>query len=364
MLSRLLVSRLVFSAALLQVWGAAAQPAPPAAPPVAANLALAPAVSTPPILPVSGNVRPIPGVPPTPSGTAVAGSEQAATVPEVSATSTKAYSFGDSDVSVLFLPEQIRRMKESTMEFENQGGKPATLVNVQPTLEVKQSAEVISEPSNYPVFFLSSIAYKNAGEWTIWIGAHKITSHKNNSDVVVLAVTPESATFSWKPTYSRAVLVRHQQDLFASTDQYKNKLSVVQRIRVDGDGTIVFTLRQNQSFAVGYFSIFEGYVESPKLVALQANTVAAQIQPDGGPAGVDPMDASMVSPPPGQPPMMNGGLQPPAGPPSEQPPGAAMLPASNSPPMPPNPSAPPAPPGTATMIPNEPTSPPSNATTP
>lgn len=260
----------------------------------------------------------------------------------------KPFSFGGSDISVLFLSDQIRRMKEAVRTYEsvNRDAKPefeATEVEV-----AKPVIQDIKEPPSYPVFYLSSIAYDAPGDWSIWVGGHKITSRKNESDVTVLAVSRDSVTFSWRPEYAPAIAQRLANKQFAATDPVKNKLAVIQRAGRDAEtGTITFTLRQNQSFAVGYFSIFEGYVESPKLSpivvvnAAPANTLALDVPVDPETGVAQPGMQNQPGMMPGQPgaPSYPGAVHPmgavPGGAPGAVPGGMpSAVPQSSVPPQP------------------------------
>lgn len=282
---------------------AAATPAAPVAPasgaPSAATVPL-PSVATLPAKPESGAAAP--------AGTAEA---------EATEKVEKKFSFGGSDVSILFLPQQVSRMKDAIISYETAGH--ASTVVVQPTPTITQPTEVIKDPAEYPVFYLSSIAYRNPGEWSIWLAGHKISSYKNDTDVKVVSVSAESVTLTWLPEYVEAVKRRKSGALFASVDAVKNKLSTQQRISMDDvTGAVTFTLRQNQSFSLGYFSIFEGYIESPQMIPLTVqtnnpNNISLTPDPSGSPG--DPAMPSMQHP--GQTPMPpNPGAMPGAAPPA------------------------------------------------
>jgi hypothetical protein len=86
---------------------------------------------------------------------------------------------------------------------------------------------------------------------------------------------------------------------------------------------VVFTLRQNQSFVVGYFKLFEGYVESPQMPTFveEKETVSEVI---------DSLVPNNQAPSLGQPgmPLVTGGAQPPSivpGQPLRQPPGSPSV---------------------------------------
>lgn len=207
----------------------------------------------------------------------------------------KVYSFGESELSILFLPDQVTRMKDAIRTFEDTGkdaDKPAPAV---PVLAAPAAPEVIEDPLTYPVFYLSSILYKGAGDWSLWISGYKITSQRNYTDVTVLNVSRDSATFLWKPSFMKAITRREKDKLFASTDSVKHKLVPAQSMALDpAAASIVFTLKPNQSFAPGYFKIFEGYIDAPTLTALPVVIATGAVggQPGAIPTGNEVFDAS------------------------------------------------------------------------
>lgn len=219
------------------------------------------------------------------------------------AAQTKVFSYGRSNTSVLFLPNQVTRMKEaiSFAEITN-ANNPAKPKIVAPVETVKAPVEQIKEPDNYPVFYLSSIAYNTPSDWSLWVSGHKITSRKNDTDVQVIGVSREGATFSWKPAYADAISRRRQAKQFAPTDAVKNKLAAAQKLSQDDTSSVVtFSLKQNQTFTVSYFSIFEGYMEGTKVPVYTGvdnnNVVNFDTPPNGTPGMTPPMPSAV----PGQP---------------------------------------------------------------
>lgn len=255
----LLSAALVGGAALAQGALEPSQlPALPAAIPVPAAAA-APVTSAPATPPApAGDLPPLP-----------------ATAASIFPSAAPLYSFGDANVSIFFLPEQVQKMKAALTAYEDErrrmggGDEQVNLSGIDST--------PVADPGTYPVFYLSSIVYRTAGDWTVWVSGHKITPLKNDTDLTVVGVSPEQVTFDWKPTYAEALAMRSKRGLFAPTDAIKNRL-VPEAFHFDEPvGLIRFTLKANQSFAIGYFSMFEGYMDSPPLTPL---TTAAQT-PDG-----------------------------------------------------------------------------------
>lgn len=181
----------------------------------------------------------------------------------------KAYSFGDSQLSILFLPDQISRMKVAIRSFEDTGKDAAKPTPVIEVVAAPVAPEVIEDPLVYPVFYLSTIAYDTPGEWSLWVSGYKITSRHNYTDVTVLNVARDSVTFLWKPSFMKAIMKRDNEKRFAAIDPVKHKLVTTQAVSIDETAeSVVFTLKPNQSFAPGYFKTFEGYIDSPTLTAL------------------------------------------------------------------------------------------------
>jgi hypothetical protein len=304
---------------LLAFGGAYAQPSLPSLPPPASTNAALPPVGLPslpassqPVVPSlpqfsgAGTALPPVGLPlmPQPAGEAtgdtppVASQEQA---DELESATPKEFSFGKSNLSILFLPTQTERMKNAirTYETSNKEAKQPTFVAPEPT--VKGPVEKIDEPTTYPVFYLASIAYEAPGDWSIWISGHKITSRKNETDISILGVSRESVTFLWKPEYSEAIMRRKEDGVFAETVPVKHKLAAVQPVTLDEEGgAVTFTLRPNQSFSVGYFSVFEGYVDSPKLQPVISNSGGSMDMMSSG-VPTAGMGQAPFPPPSGQP---------------------------------------------------------------
>lgn len=190
-------------------------------------------------------------------------------VPAAIVGTSKDYSYGDSDLSLLFTPKQMQRMKAvlSGYEFSRRNRKDAPIEVVQEGSI--PAIEMVPEPALYPVFTLKSIAFRNARDWTVWIGDLRISPHKNNQEVKVIAVAPNRAQFVWKPAYSEAMRQRAVMKMFAPINAVKHKATRTNTAIFDSAaGQATFTLLQNQSFAPAYMATFEGKIASPTLEKL------------------------------------------------------------------------------------------------
>ncbi len=205
----------------------------------------------------------------------VESTEQAASfTPPVQEATT---SMGTTRFSIFFSPVQMRALEQALGEYER-NAPVSSEEKTDLTVDFAQPAEVpkIVEPDPYPVFYLSSIAYRAANDWSIWVSGHKITSQKNSTDLQVLSVSPTQVSFAWKPVYAEAITKRKSKNLFASTTEITNKLSKPARFNFDDTaGVATFTLRPNQTFAPAYMNSFEGFVESPKLAPMAPEEPAA-----------------------------------------------------------------------------------------
>ena len=253
-------------------------------PSIAATPAATPAPATPaPAAPtvVSTPIPPSPQ-PATPSLPVVQGAASSATTsPATSALTNvlgpaappeaKTYSYGTSQFSILFLPTQVDHMRQAIHNFESSakatGSTSTTFVAPEPVTVDNKPTITITEPPIYPVFYLASIAYHTPTDWSVWVSGHKITSHSNETDLTVVKVTPDSATFTWSPSYILAMTQRNKQHIFASFDLVRNRILKRNDDDLhfnDATNSITFTLRPNQSFSAGYWHLFEGYVAPPK----------------------------------------------------------------------------------------------------
>lgn len=264
------------------------------------------AVATPPVirqdgipaLPADANSAATNGVTP-PGGTAANAGGPA---PQ----ETIRYSYGDLDIGSLFYgPAEIKAMKETLRTWENRRDAP---VLVEEALPEEVVPAVPPDAKTYPVFHLSSIVYRNAGDWAVWVNGDKITPKKNTTDVKVLSVSASQASFSWTPSYSAAVTLRQEKKLFAATDPVKHRLTTASALRYDPlMGTAFFSLKPNQSFAAGYMNIFEGSVESPSLAVIDPNVLASMPMPSttppplpapAAPSAAEPVPATPAAAPP------------------------------------------------------------------
>lgn len=189
------------------------------------------------------------------------------------------YSYGTAQNSLLFLPQQIEAMKKALRAFEMIRPDQAT-----GTLQVTEQRPLLvappdlKEPSAYPVFYLSSIAYRAADDWTVWVNNTRITPETNDGDLKVSKVTPDRVTFIWNPEYRPIFLERLRRGQLADITPVKHRLTDPPSYGSNAAG-INFTLKPNQSFVPGYYRTFEGKVEAPALKPLRESAGLGALTP-------------------------------------------------------------------------------------
>ena len=186
-------------------------------------------------------------------------------------------SMGKAKVSILFTPNQIHALDDALTFYESKRPEttPTTTAVIDVPLVAPAEEKKIEEPATYPVFYLTSIVYHDAHDWSIWVSGRKITSAKNKTTLKILRIAPDRVTFGWTPPYGEAVALRVAKHLFAPTDAVKNKLTTSPGFSYDANTNhVTFSLMPNQSFSAAYFTTFEGFIASPPLPPLPTDKSA------------------------------------------------------------------------------------------
>lgn len=295
----------MLAGSLLWVGTVQAQPAPmpsmpamPAAPNAAAPVAL-PEVNVPtvaaPEAQVLAPVAPI-SIMQEPPAASPATAPLASEAPIALSPATQSgFSYGAADISLLYTPQQMERMKAVLAVYETARRlRGSTNIEVVEEQVPDMPGVAIEEPETYPVFTLKSIAFRNARDWTVWIGDLRITPTTNNQEVRVLAISPNRAQFLWKPVYAMALQQREALKLFAPLQGVKHKTTRVNTAIFDSaSGQVTFTLLPNQAFAPAYMATFEGNIAPVKLSPItDANTSAEIAAPPPTPPGASTTSAA------------------------------------------------------------------------
>ena len=267
-----------------------------------AALPLAPTATTPapaglPALPAAA-----PATAPSPAAAPLAKpNDSAAAVPALPAlagTTTpdpgQNFSFGTAKNSLLFTPAQIEGMKKSLTAYESLSHEVGD-ANPDDTAVVLAPQKKIGEPSDYPVFYLSSILYHSPTDWTVWLDRTRITPATNSGELIVTQVAADHASFRWTPPYIDAIAARYSGNTFADAHRVANRFTDPDTTKyAHGNTSVEFTLRPNQSFVSAYFHTFEGKLASPKVPGAATADAAADA---GGAAGsnMSAQDAATIN---------------------------------------------------------------------
>lgn len=218
-----------------------------------------------------------------------------ATTAEASAPAEKKI-ISDTYKSVLFTPAQMQRLKgymaqKQQMIMANRKMTEETNIEAIPELALDVvTGESDSKPTSYtyPQFFLDSIAYHTAEDWTVWVNGIKITPVKRDTipGLALTNLSPYQAEFMYVP--------RANDRIKLTTEKTEDE-----RVTVDAiNRRISFLLQPNQTFGTFALKVYEGKV-APKTIPLMgdeeiiSNTVQDTVQDifsseDGAPAAPPP----------------------------------------------------------------------------
>ena len=166
----------------------------------------------------------------------------------------------------------------------------------------EQEVVVIEEDDSdaiLPAFYLSSIIYRNPGDWSLWVNKKRITAKESDRPelgISVRGITKEVATLSWKPSNIDTATERWQQLKEAdSVDEIKKqkKHREVAFAKIDFDqeaGEFVVSMRPNQTFFADTMQVLEGKHEVKRvLVEEEPEFVQEPVQDRTGIARRDPL---------------------------------------------------------------------------
>lgn len=234
-------------------------PPAPLPPPLAPAATPAPAPAT---IPVPAHVSPPahPAVPVAPTSDVSPPAEKGALPPVVTTTTpaegvkvTSVTTAGDEwRGSLMFLPADIERLrkfadayrgnKEALKELEGGNDMGAYLDDLLKGQEAKSDGVTYT----FPYFYLGSIAYHGANDWTIWVNNRRITAQNQHllRVLTVKQVTAKYAIFEWKPS-NLMEIPEHAEG--------RNNIAIDAQTRV-----VEFTLRPNQTFYSKTMTVSEG----------------------------------------------------------------------------------------------------------
>jgi hypothetical protein len=188
--------------------------------------------------------------------------------------------------------------------------------------EVQEIEDVV-----LPDIYVSSIVYRNASDWAVWINQEKLTNRKPASatqQIEVLWVSPRRIRFAWKPEKMLAAYKRYRellnpvqtQDREAEeaqlpATQAKQQAETVSMVdpallpdpryahRLAKGGVITFDeengrfeieLQSHQTFASDSMSMYEGRFTTQRQIAAAQAEKAERAQAVRSPGGTAPAD--------------------------------------------------------------------------
>lgn len=145
-----------------------------------------------------------------------------------------------------------------------------------------RKAPQASQFFTYPQYFLQSLVYHSANNWIIWIENQKITqdSPKNDAELSVLAIDQDKVTIQWRPISMDKVNAMWEK---IPNDEVKVNKS---------EGTVIFTLKPNQTFSSYVMRPLEGRVQpvtvDTRNIELPAEEEVPRASGDTGEMGAKP----------------------------------------------------------------------------
>ncbi len=183
-------------------------------------------------------------------------------------------SMGDFGISLMFAPEDILNIQRVLSVYEEQLSRPTQMATDEPKnnesdilselLRNMQGGEQLEEQP-LPVFYLSSIIYRNPSDWSVWVNGKRLTSRKNEHEALeglrVRTIDKQRVKLGWQPVQLAPALRVWQQ--VSNDENYEHPF----RHRQANDASIeyvledrefVITMRPNQSFVGAEMALLEG----------------------------------------------------------------------------------------------------------
>ncbi|MBY0354229.1 MAG: hypothetical protein K2Q12_00705 [Rickettsiales bacterium] len=206
---------------------------------------------------------------------------------------------GEWKISLFMSQKDIARLQKAlNWRQQIEQKNPEVLIKIQDF--INPEGQVIAEkeaPVKYEIFRLKSIVLDPKGGWTIFLNDQKLTrkTKESDSEVIPISVNNRSVTLKWTPSDTR-LIDKVRETAQGMTPETRKTLPQTNRIattvpasNVQASGSIIFTLRPNQSFVPQYAAIYEGLPPASVETAQQETT-------DGPSASISPEDVMMKFP--------------------------------------------------------------------
>jgi hypothetical protein len=161
--------------------------------------------------------------------------------------------------SIMFSDQEIIQLKATE---EAQKIKRAQEERQQVAVEKEPRKRQASAYYTYPQFYLGSLAYYSAEEWTFWLNGKKYTpaSGTEADGVTIESVLPSRIIFTYKVRKEEPI------DLQATPNDSGIQINTNER-------SIMFALSPNQTFSTYGLRLYEGRIQ-PVTVALGASNLS------------------------------------------------------------------------------------------
>ncbi|MDX1975308.1 MAG: hypothetical protein SFT92_06490 [Rickettsiales bacterium] len=159
--------------------------------------------------------------------------------------------------SMFYSPDEIRQIHlaiNTYIKYSNGNEKEMTadeadFLNKMAAIfgkkEVKHSAYF-----TYPQFFLKSIVFHSADDWSVWVNDRRITQStpKDIGDLEVSAISSDQVRLAWRPQDMGRV-----NDIWSKQPNDKIEVDQIRQM-------VIFDLKPNQTFSSYKMDVFEGKV--------------------------------------------------------------------------------------------------------
>lgn len=184
-------------------------------------------------------------------------------------------SLNSSESSILFNQEGIDALSRVLRVYELNED-----IDISDITPLVQESETNSSP--LPVFYFSSVVYRNSYDWKVWlngvaysakfpygVGVPRTVEGEIDDSIYVSLLSRNLIRVTWKPKeqLSQVISAWDQKDNKEISEPYQNRLSSpYQAPYFDlAEGVVTFTVRANQSFIASGFDVAEGKVELENL---------------------------------------------------------------------------------------------------
>ena len=177
--------------------------------------------------------------------------------------------------SLFFSDVEIAKIHEAMSMYLRGQGQNANLIldeddYFNKASEAKQQ-DTQGRYYTYPQFFLESLVFHSDIDWSVWINGQKIShdSEDAGDKLKVRAIDKDKVDLEWAPSDMAQVIM--------TAEKWPNEEVTIDRL----NGTVLFTLKPNQTFSSYVLRVLEGKVLP---VIIDSQPAAAASLPQSEPA--------------------------------------------------------------------------------